>query len=126
MCRQRAVLVPPPTRRTSAAVERAADELLEPVAVPLLERRALRLAVVREDDDLVRARRVAAGARDPAELLVELAQRFERVRALEPGVVRDLVVAREGRVHRGSALHHVDEDAEDDQVAHERRTSPRA
>ena len=50
----------------------------------LLERRALSLAVVGEHDDLVRARRVAAGALDAAELLVELAQGLERVRALRP------------------------------------------
>ena len=80
--------------------ERALDELVEPVAVSLLERRALRLAVVGEHDDLVRARREPAGVLDPAELLVELAQRLERVGALEPGVVRDLVVARERRVDR--------------------------
>ena len=81
-----------------AARERALDQVVEPVAVALLERRALGLAVIGEDDDLVRARRVAARALDPRELLVELAQRLERVGALEPGVVGDLVVAREGRV----------------------------
>ena len=54
-----------------------------------------------------------------AELVVELAQRLERVGALEAGVVRDLVVAREGRVDGGSAAHDVGEDAGDDQVAHE-------
>ena len=99
------------------AVDRPPDELLEAVPVPLLEGRPLRLPVVGEDDDLVRPRRVAAGALDPAELLVELAQRLHRVGALEARVVRDLVVAREGRVDRGAPLHHVGEDAEDDQVA---------
>ena len=68
---------------TSPPRERALDELVEAVAVALLEGRALRLAVVGEDDDLVRPRRVAARALDPAELLVELAQRLERVGALE-------------------------------------------
>ena len=106
--------------------QRALDELVEPVAVALLERRALGLAVVGEDDDLVRARRVAARALDAPELLVELAQRLERVGALEAGVVGDLVVAGEGRVDRGPPAHHVGEHAEDDQVADERRTSPRA
>ena len=68
---------------------------------------------------MVRTRREPAGAVDPAELLVELPERLERVGALEAGVVRDLVVAREGRVHRGAAAHHVGEDAVDDQVAHD-------
>ena len=40
--------------------ERALDEVVEPVAVALLERRALRLAVIGEDDDLVRSRRIPA------------------------------------------------------------------
>ena len=85
----------------------------------LLEGRALRLAVVGEDDDLVRARRVPAGAVDAAELLVELAERLERVGPLEPGVVRDLVVAREGRVDRGAALEHVGDHGVHGQVADE-------
>ena len=86
------------SRATLAAGDRALDELVQVVAVALLERRALGLPVVGEDDDLVRARREPAGALDPAELLVELAQRLERVRALEARVVGDLVVARERRV----------------------------
>ena len=102
-----------PRRRPARdlGVDRAADQVVEAVAVALLEGRALRLAVVGEDDDLVRPRRVAAGAVDAAELLVELAQRLERVAALEPGVVRDLVVAREGRVDRGAAPEHVGDHA---------------
>ena len=109
------------------AGERALDQLVEAVAVSLLEGRSLGLAVVGEDDDLVGAGRVAPGALDPAELLVELAQRLHRVGALEPGVVRDLVVAGEGRVDRRAAAHHVGEHAEDDQVAddhaHRRRAA---
>ena len=85
----------------------------------LLEGRALGLAVVGEHDDLVRARRVATRPLDAPELLVELAQRLERVGALEPRVVGDLVVARERRVDRGAAAHHVGEHAEDDEVAHD-------
>ena len=108
---------PPAKPATLPRAQRALDELVEPVAVALLERRALRLPVVGQDDDLVRPRRVAARALDAAELLVELAQRLERVGALEAGVVRDLVVARERRVDRGAAAHHVGEHAEHDQVA---------
>src|SRR5215204_1581425 len=55
-------------------LERAFDELVEPVAVSLLERRSLRLPVVGEHDDLVGTRRVAARAVYAPELLVELAQ----------------------------------------------------
>ena len=77
----------------------------------------MRLAVVGEDDERVRPRRVAVRALDPPELLVELPQRLERVLALETGMVGDLVVAREGRVDRGPAFHHVGEDAVHDQVA---------
>src|SRR5213079_2094444 len=95
------------------------DELVEAVAVALLERRTLRLAVIGEDDDLVGPRRVWARAVDARELLVELAQRLERVGALEARMVRDLVVARERRVHRGTPHHHVREDGVDDQVADE-------
>ena len=39
--------------------------------------------------------------------------------AFEPGVVRDLVVARERRVHGWAPLHHVGEHAVDDHVAHD-------
>ena len=79
------------------------DELLEAIAVSLLERGALRLPVVGKNDDVVRSRCVAPRPVDARELLVELPKRFERVRTLEPRVVRDLVVAREGRVHRRHA-----------------------
>src|SRR6185436_20522304 len=52
--------------------ERALDQLVEAVAVALLEGRALRLSVVGEDDDLVRPRREAARASDLGEVVVEL------------------------------------------------------
>ena len=115
----RVLLVPARPAAELTELTRALDELLEAVAVALLEGGALRLTVVGEDDDLVRTGRVAARAVDAPELLVELPQRLERVRALEPGVVGDLVIARERRVHRGPAAHHVAEHAVDDQVAHD-------
>ena len=115
----RVLLVAARDTRDVAPRERALDELVEAVAVALLERRPLRLPVVGEDDDLVRARRVAARALDMAEVVVELAQRLEGVGALEARVVRDLVVAREGRVDGGAPAHHVGEHARHDQVAHE-------
>ena len=99
------------------SLDRALDELVQPVAIALLERGALGLAVVGEDDDLVRPRRVPARAVDSRELLVELAERLHRVRALETAVVRDLVVAGERRVDRRAAAHQVGQDAVDDQIA---------
>src|SRR5215210_932177 len=99
--------------------EAAGDQVVEPVAVALAERRALRLTVVGEDDDVVRPGRVAACPLDHAEALIELAQRLERVLALEPGVMRDLVVAGEGRVYGRGAARHVLEDGMDDEVADE-------
>ena len=58
------------------------DEVFEAEAVALFECGALGLAVIGEHDDLVRARGEAARSHDPAELLVELAQRLHRVGAL--------------------------------------------
>ena len=115
----RALLVPAGDPLDLAARERALDQVVEPVAVALLEGRALGLPVVGEDDDLVRPRRVLARHRDVTELVVELAERLERVGPLETRVVSDLVVAREGRVHGGPAAHDVGQDTRDDQVAHE-------
>src|SRR5262249_34128396 len=99
------------------ASQRAPDDLLERLAVPLLEGRALRLAVVREDDDLVGPRGVAAGALDAPEGFVKLTERLERVRPLDAGVVGDLVVAREGRVDRGPARENIRDHGVDGQVA---------
>ena len=113
------VLVTADERRDVGRFERPGDEVVEPVAVSLLEGCALRLAVVGEDDDLVRAGCVAARTGDAAELVVELAQRLERVGALQPGVVGDLVVARERRVDRGPPAHHVRQHRLHDQVAHD-------
>src|SRR4029453_16575575 len=96
----RILLVAARYRADAAVREVSLHELVEPVAIALPERRPLRLAVVGEDDELVRPRGVAAGALDAPELLVELSQRLERVVTLEAGVMCDLVVAREGRIDR--------------------------
>ena len=79
----RTLLVAAGDVRDNASCQRTLHELVEPVAVALLEGRSLRLPVIGEDDDLVRPRCEGAGALDPTELLVELAQRLERVRPLE-------------------------------------------
>ncbi len=115
----RALLVSPGDPLDGALRERALDQIVEAIPVALLEGRALGLPVVGEDDDLVRPGGVAERSLDLVELVVELAQRLERVRALEAGVVRDLVVAREGRIDGRSPAHDVGEHARDDQVAHE-------
>ena len=110
--------------RDVAARERALDELVEAVPVALLEGRSLGLPVVGQDHDLVRPRGVVAGALDMTEVVVELAQRLEGVRALEAGVMRDLVVARERRVDGRSPAHDVREHAGHDQVADEDAQRP--
>ena len=120
----RALLVTAFDPRDVSPRERALDELVEPVPVPLLEGRSLRLPVVGEDHDLVRPWRIAARALDVTELVVELAQGLERVSAFEARVVRHLVIARERRVDGGPPAHEVGEHARHDQVAHEDAERP--
>src|SRR4051794_1329761 len=79
----RALLVTARDPRHGALGERTLDELVQAVTVPLLERRALRLAMVREDDNLVGPRGVLPRALDQREPAVELAERLERVGSLE-------------------------------------------
>ncbi len=110
---------PEPQVLDAGPAQVALHQLVEAVAVALLEGRALRLAVVGEHDDLVGARGVLPGARDAPELLVELAQHLHGVRALEARVVRHLVVAGEAGVDGGHAHHHVADDAVHGEVAHE-------
>ena len=108
-----------------AGPTRLADEVLERHAVTVLEGRALRLAVIGQHDELVGPRRVRDGRPDAGELAVDLTQHGQRVVALDPRVVRDLVVGEEGRVDDGPPGHHVADDGGDLQVAlHHRR--PRA
>ena len=116
---RRLVLVASEKRLHRPRLDRAANQVVQRVPVALLERRALGLPVIGEDDDLVGARSVSAGPRDSPELLVELAERFDRVVPLETGVVRDLVVAGQRRVNGGTAAEHVRDHREDDEVAEE-------
>ena len=102
-----------------------AHEVLERHPVAVEERRALRLAVVGEDDEAVRARRVGDRRLDAADLAVDLAQDGERVVALDARVVRDLVVGEERRVDDGAPGHHVADHRGDLQVALDDRR-PRA
>ena len=93
------------------------DDLLERRPVALEEGRALTLSVVREHDDVVRARRILGRAHDPVEGLVEVPEHGERIRALDARVVGDLVVARERRVHHGAPGVDVADDGGHGQVA---------
>ena len=119
-CPDRAVvLVAARERSDVGALQRLSDQVVEPLAVALLERRNSCLPVVGEHDDLVRSRCIPAGSRDPAELVIELVERLQRVGPLEPRVVGDLVVARERRVDGGPPAHDVRDHGLDDQVAHD-------
>ena len=68
------VLVARVEGRDVRGLERTAHEVVEAVAIALLERRTLGLPVVGEDDNLVGPGRETAGAPEAPELLVELAQ----------------------------------------------------
>ena len=74
--------------------------LLEGLSVAVAEGFALRLPVVGEHHEPVGARGVGAGPGDPGDLAIEVAEHGEAVLALDPGVVRHLVVGEKGRVDR--------------------------
>ena len=110
-----------------------ADDLAEALAVALLERRAEALAVVGEDHELVRARRVLGGLGQGADRLVDAVERLERLDPLGAAVVGELVVVGEVRVDDVRAAIHLLDDQRDVHVAqqdvargaHARRTSCR-
>ena len=66
----------------------------------LQEGRALALPVIGEDEEVVRARRFPGHALQMGEDLVEGGQDLQRVLAVDPGVMRHLVIAEEGVVDR--------------------------
>src|SRR3569833_2335918 len=70
----RVLLVAALDLRHRCVVDAALDDVVEPVAIPLPERRALRLPVVGEHDELVRAGGLPACAHDAAEQLIELTE----------------------------------------------------
>ena len=102
--------------RDLARRQRALDEVVEAVAVALLESGALRLAVVGEDDDLVRPAR--SGGRGRCARTGRRACGVPRAcpAARGPSGARPRRSWRRSRRSRG-ALHHVREDAVHDQVA---------
>ena len=83
-------------RRASA--HQVADDLAEALAVALLERGAQALAVVGQDDELVRPRGVLGGLLERADRPVDAVERLERLDALRAAVVGQLVVVGEVRV----------------------------
>ena len=93
-----------------AAAHQVEDHLAQALAVALLERGAQALAVVRQDDELVRPRRVGGGLLERREGAVDAVERLERLHALGPAVVGELVVVGEvGVDHVGAAVHLVDD-----------------
>ena len=96
-------------------------QLLERDVVALPERPPLRLAMVGEHDEVVRARRLKHGALQPLELRVEQVEHGEGIRLGDAGMVGDLVVADEGRVRDRHALDDVREQRRDVEVAHRHR-----
>ena len=116
-----------------AAAHQLADVLAEALAVALEERRAEALAVVRQDDELVRPRRLLGRLDQRRDRPVDAVERLERLDALRPAVVGELVVVGEVGVDDvGPAVHLVDDQrgvhvAEEDVAGrpHARRTSGR-
>ena len=93
------------------ATHQRADDVLEGHAVALEERGAEALAVVGQDDEAIRPRRVLGGLAQRLQLAVDAIERVERFRALGPAVVGDLVVV--GVVHvddRRAADHLLDDE----------------
>ena len=84
-----------------------ADHGLERLRVALPEHRPGRLAVVGEDDEAIRTGRVSRGLLDQRDDLVQSSEGTERLGALDPGVVRDLVVVDEVDIDRGRAAVHL-------------------
>ena len=98
------------TRRASA--HQVADDLAEALPVALLERRAEALAVVRQDDELVRARRILGRLGEDRDRRVDAVERLERLDPLGSAVVGQLVVVGEVGVDDvRAAVHLVDDRA---------------
>ena len=83
------------------------DELGERLAVPVLERRPLRLSVIGQHDDPIRPGRPSDRPLEPGDLAIDVAQHPQGVLAKRSGMVRHLVVAEEVDVDRVAALRHV-------------------
>ena len=81
----------------------AVDEPLERDVVLRAKGHALALAMVREDDHVVRPVRGLGRVSDPAESPIDATQDVERVVALDTGMVRHLVVADERGIDDGAA-----------------------
>ena len=100
-----------------AAGHQGPDQLLQRLAVPLPEGGALALAVVREDDELIRPRGVRRRRLQHPDEVVEAGQRGQRLRPGRTGVVGDLVVVGEVAVQRRGPGHHLLDDQPGVEVA---------
>jgi hypothetical protein len=104
---------------------RLAHDILQRRAVAVEESGALRLTVVGEDHEIVRARSLLRSVLDPRELPIDLAQRRERIRSLDARVVGDLIIGKKGRVGDRPAGVEISDDRGYLEIALDHR-SPRA
>src|SRR5262245_38891926 len=88
------------------------DQFRERDTIPLPERRALTLPMVRENDEVVGAWRACRRAFERREELIQRRQCFERIGAVDPRVMRDLVVAEQRCVDRREAVEHISDERE--------------
>ena len=102
-----------------AAAHQVADHLAEALAVALEERRAQALAVVGQDDELVRPGRVLGRLHDGPDRRVDAVERLERLDPLRAAVVGELVVVREVRVDHVRPAVHLGDDQRGVHVAQE-------
>ncbi len=93
------------------------DQVGERDAVTVAEGRSLRLSVIGEHREAHRPGRPGRRTLETGELLVELAEDLQRLRALDARVMRDLVVTGERRVEDGAPGEDVPDDGRDLQIA---------
>src|SRR5215208_6302261 len=116
-----ASLLPP----SSTWMLSVAHAFLQRRAVALEEGGALRLTVVGEHHEMVRARGLLRRLLDTGELPIDLAQHRQRIRPLDARVVGDFIIGKKGRVGDRPACVEVADDRRHLEVALNHR-SPRA
>ena len=102
-----------------APAHQVAHDLAQALPVALLEREAEALAVVGQDDELVRPRRILRGLGERPDRLVDPIERLERLHPLRAAMVGELVVVGEVRVDHVRAAVHLLDDQRDVDVAQE-------
>ena len=98
------------------ATHQLPDGGVEWLAVALQERRAERLAVVRQDHEVVRPRRVLRGPGQAAQRAIHAVERLQALRTRGAAVMGDLVIVGIGDVDRVRATEHL----LDHQAGHQR------